>query len=104
MKDYSYTLSTIQMRQNYPNVKSYSIQSNNEYGPSFEPSFKPSFKPIISPSFQPTFETSQPFLIQNTTKTTNTDGILIFNILVLLTILIFPIFIFIIYKKCNCSK
>ena len=100
MKDYSYTLSTIQMRQNYSTPKSYSIQSNNEYGPSF----KPSFKPIISPSFQPTFETSQPFLIQNTTKTTNTDGILIFNILVLLTILIFPIFIFIIYKKCNCSK
>ena len=83
------------MRQNYSTPKSYSIQSINEYIISSEPSFEP----ILSPSFQPTFESSQPFLVKNTTKTLETVETLSLNILGLLAIIIFPPLILYVYSK-----
>jgi hypothetical protein len=95
MTEYSYILSTIQMRQNYSTMQSYSIQSNNEYISSSEPSFEP----IISPTFEPSFRSSQPYLIKNTTKTLETVETLSLNILGLLAILIFPPLILYVYSK-----
>jgi len=95
MKEYSYVLSTIQMRQNYSTPKSYSIQSNNEYIISSEPSFEP----ILSPTFEPSFRSSQPYLVKNTTKTLDTVETLSLNILGLLAIIIFPPLILYVYSK-----